>query len=54
MAKAVIPLRAWRRREGTTRDSQIEPRLRELFSTVIKAQKAQAAATRTAPARNGN
>src|SRR6202040_1171382 len=54
MAKAVIPLRAWRRREGTTRDSQIEPRLRELFSTVIKAQKAQAAAARTSPARNGN
>ena len=42
MAKAVIPLRAWRRREGTTRDSLIEPRLRELFSTVIKAQKVQA------------
>ena len=31
MAKAVIPLRAWRQREGTTRDSAIEPRLRELF-----------------------
>ena len=54
MSKAVIPLRAWRRREGTTRDSLIEPRLRELFGTVIKAQKAQAAAVRTAPARNGN
>jgi len=54
MSKAVIPLRAWRRREGTTRDSQIEPRLRELFTTVIKAQKAQAAAARTAPGRNGN
>src|SRR5579862_2279448 len=54
MAKAVIPLRAWRRREGTTRDSLIEPRLRELFTTVIKTQKAQAAAARTAPARNGN
>ena len=39
MSKAVIPLRAWRRREGTTRDSQIEPRLRELFSAVIKARK---------------
>jgi nanoRNase/pAp phosphatase (c-di-AMP/oligoRNAs hydrolase) len=31
MAKAVIPLRAWRQREGTTRDKTIEPRLRELF-----------------------
>jgi len=31
MAKAVIPLRAWRQREGTTRDTTIEPRLRELF-----------------------
>jgi nanoRNase/pAp phosphatase (c-di-AMP/oligoRNAs hydrolase) len=31
MAKAVIPLRAWRRREGTTSDASIEPRLRELF-----------------------
>ena len=31
MAKAVIPLRAWRNREGTTRDTPIEARLRELF-----------------------
>ena len=31
MAKAVIPLRAWRSREGTTRDAVIEARLRELF-----------------------
>jgi len=51
MSKAVIPLRAWRRREGTTRDSQIESRLRELFSSDIKAQ---AAASRPAGARNGN
>jgi nanoRNase/pAp phosphatase (c-di-AMP/oligoRNAs hydrolase) len=54
MSKAVIPLRAWRRREGTTRDSQIEPRLREMFSSVIKAQRAQAAAARIAQTRNGN
>ena len=54
MSKAVIPLRAWRRREGTTHDAAIESRLRELFTTVIKAQKAQAAAARTTPARNGN
>jgi hypothetical protein len=31
MSKAVIPLRAWRDREGTTRDKSIEPRLRQLF-----------------------
>jgi nanoRNase/pAp phosphatase (c-di-AMP/oligoRNAs hydrolase) len=35
MAKAVIPLRAWRRREGSTRDRLIEPRLRELFQAEI-------------------
>ena len=32
MAKAVIPLNAWRRREGSTRDKTIGPRLRELFT----------------------
>jgi hypothetical protein len=32
MDKAVVPLRAWRQREGTTRDNTIEPRLRELFT----------------------
>jgi nanoRNase/pAp phosphatase (c-di-AMP/oligoRNAs hydrolase) len=37
MARAVIPLRAWRRREGTTRDSTIEPRLRELFTAELPA-----------------
>ena len=52
MSKAVIPLRAWRRREGTTRDSQIEARLRELFTAAIKAQ--ASAAPRPAPSRNGN
>ena len=31
MAKAVIPLRAWRAREGTTADAPTETRLRELF-----------------------
>ncbi len=38
MARAVIPLRAWRRREGSTRDSTIEPRLRELFTAELPAQ----------------
>jgi nanoRNase/pAp phosphatase (c-di-AMP/oligoRNAs hydrolase) len=52
MAKAVIPLRAWRRREGTTRDSQIESRLRELFAVHIKGE-ADASRARLAPARNG-
>ncbi|HUY19826.1 MAG TPA: DHH family phosphoesterase [Candidatus Binataceae bacterium] len=40
MARAVIPLRAWRRREGTTRDSTIEPRLRELFNAEVLAHDA--------------
>jgi nanoRNase/pAp phosphatase (c-di-AMP/oligoRNAs hydrolase) len=31
MAKAVVPLAAWRRREGTTSDRSIERRLRDLF-----------------------
>ena len=53
MSKAVIPLRAWRRREGTTRDSQIESRLRELFSAAIKGE-AEAGAVRSVSGRNGN
>jgi nanoRNase/pAp phosphatase (c-di-AMP/oligoRNAs hydrolase) len=36
MAKAVIPLRAWRQREGSTRDRAIEPRLRQLFARAIE------------------
>ena len=35
MAKAVIPLTGWRRREGSTADKTIEPRLRELFAEHI-------------------
>ena len=35
MAKAVIPLRAWRLREGTTRDALTETRLRELVSAEL-------------------
>ncbi len=35
MAKAVIPLRAWRRREGSSADKLIERRLRELFAEQI-------------------
>jgi nanoRNase/pAp phosphatase (c-di-AMP/oligoRNAs hydrolase) len=53
MSKAVIPLRAWRRREGTTRDTQIESRLRDLFSASIKGE-LEGGAARATPARNGN
>ena len=35
MAKAVIPLKDWRPREHTLRDSAIETRLRELFEAQI-------------------
>ena len=35
MAKAVIPLAAWRLREGTSRDHAIEARLRELFAAEL-------------------
>lgn len=35
MAKAVIPMRVWRTRYGTTRDRAVEQRLRELFSAQL-------------------
>jgi hypothetical protein len=35
MSKAVIPLRKWRDREGTTRDSAIGPRVRALFTAAF-------------------
>src|SRR5271166_307973 len=54
MAKAVIPLRAWRSREGTTREAPVEMRLRDLFSARIKRDAAEAAAARSASGRNGN
>jgi nanoRNase/pAp phosphatase (c-di-AMP/oligoRNAs hydrolase) len=37
MAKAVIPLRAWRTREGTGSDASIEERLRALFTAELAA-----------------
>ena len=37
MAKAVIPLRAWRAREGTTSDAATEARLREIFTADLAA-----------------
>ncbi len=37
MAKAVVPLRKWARREGSIRDRAIEARLRELFTAEIAA-----------------
>jgi nanoRNase/pAp phosphatase (c-di-AMP/oligoRNAs hydrolase) len=51
MSKAVVPLRKWREREGTSRDSAIEPRLRELFTAGIIGGD-EALETRTA--RNGH
>jgi len=53
MAKAVIPIRAWRRREGTARDLPIESRLRELFSAQISGA-ADSDETRSPTVRNGN
>jgi nanoRNase/pAp phosphatase (c-di-AMP/oligoRNAs hydrolase) len=35
MAKAVVPLAAWRKREGTTRDKMIEARLCDLFAAAM-------------------
>jgi nanoRNase/pAp phosphatase (c-di-AMP/oligoRNAs hydrolase) len=35
MAKAVVPLRKWRLREGSARDSVIEARLKELFTGAL-------------------
>ena len=52
MAKAVIPLRAWRTREGTTRDAPIEARLRELFLDEL-AEVDENADGRPAAARSG-
>jgi hypothetical protein len=52
MSKAVIPIRAWRKREGTARDLPIESRLRELFSAQIKSDADESRPTTTA--RNGN
>jgi nanoRNase/pAp phosphatase (c-di-AMP/oligoRNAs hydrolase) len=40
MAKAVVPLMNWRRREGSTADRLIEPRLRELFTEAIVSDEA--------------
>jgi len=53
MAKAVIPLRAWRRREGTTREAAIEPRLRELFAAEVAGERESADSSRAPAWRNG-
>lgn len=50
MAKAVIPLAAWRKREGSTRDKAIEARLGELFAAALAGANDPAA---PAGARNG-
>jgi len=52
MAKAVIPLRKWRMREGSTRDSLIEAKLRKLFAAEI-AGAHDGAENRAAASRNG-
>ncbi len=53
MSKAVIPLRAWRRREGTTRDRAIETRLGQLFAEGIHGE-AESDDARAGTSRNGN
>jgi len=53
MAKAVIKLSAWRRREGSTRDQFVERRLRELFASEVPAAADRSDALRGAASRNG-
>jgi len=53
MSKAVIPLRAWRRREGTTRDSAVEARLGELFADAVHGE-SESDDARSASSRNGS
>ena len=53
MAKAVIPLRAWRAAEGTARDVPIEMRLRELFTAQV-AHIDVDSEVRSSAQRNGN
>jgi nanoRNase/pAp phosphatase (c-di-AMP/oligoRNAs hydrolase) len=53
MAKAVIPLRAWRRREGTTRDRAIEARLNQLFGPHVAPDRDTSETARAATARAG-
>jgi nanoRNase/pAp phosphatase (c-di-AMP/oligoRNAs hydrolase) len=52
MSKAVIPLRKWRERYGTTRDKAIEPRLREFFTADILGE--SDSTIRLPTARNGS
>jgi nanoRNase/pAp phosphatase (c-di-AMP/oligoRNAs hydrolase) len=54
MAKAVVPLKAWRKREASTRDRFIETRLRDLFAAEIAHPSDHPDAVRAALARNGN
>jgi hypothetical protein len=53
MAKAVVPLRAWRRAEGSARDVPIETRLRELFTAQLAHVDGDTEA-RASAQRNGN
>ena len=52
MAKAVVPLRVWRAKEGSTRDVGVESRLRELFTRQLAAHPDDGD-TRAATPRNG-
>ena len=54
MSKAVIPLRAWRRREGTTRDCRNRIAPARAVQRGASRRSAEAAAARAATARNGN
>jgi nanoRNase/pAp phosphatase (c-di-AMP/oligoRNAs hydrolase) len=53
MAKAVVPLRAWRTAEGSARDVPIETRLRELFTAQL-AHTDGDSEVRSSAQRNGN
>jgi nanoRNase/pAp phosphatase (c-di-AMP/oligoRNAs hydrolase) len=53
MAKAVVPLRQWREREGTSKAAAIETRLRELFMAGILGETDNLDVRIPLPARNG-
>jgi nanoRNase/pAp phosphatase (c-di-AMP/oligoRNAs hydrolase) len=54
MAKAVVPLMAWRKREGTMRDKMIEVRLSELFNAAMPGEHEDSAASPQNPHQDHN